>query len=81
MGAGIYVGLVFIEKTNYFSVRQYGWHGFLSIIPYLLIGILETDLLITMLKRYNPRVILKLKIKSKRLYYSWEQSLQNPKSW
>lgn len=60
LGAGIYVGLVFIEKTNNFSVRQYGWHGFLSIIPYLLIGILETDLLITMLKRYEGTFIIKL---------------------
>lgn len=60
LGAGIYVGLVFIEKTNNISVRQYGWHGFLSIIPYLLIGILETDLLITMLKRYEGTFIIKL---------------------
>lgn len=55
----IYVGLVYFEKSINVSVRLYGGHGALSVITYILIGILETDLLITLLWKFEWTRVVK----------------------
>lgn len=55
----IYVGLVYFEKSINISVRLYGGHGALSVISYILIGILETDLLITLLQKFEWTIVVK----------------------
>lgn len=54
----LYCGLLVFEKTNNFSVRQYGWHNALSVVPYIIVGIIEVDLMISFLKRFERTMLV-----------------------
>lgn len=46
----LYVLLVYLEKTNNISIREYGIHGAWSIVLYIIIGIFEYNILVYFLK-------------------------------
>ena len=46
----LYVFLVYFERTNNISVREYGTHGFFSVLTYIIEGVLEYNLLVYVLR-------------------------------